>query len=136
MRKIFIDTGAFVALRNPIEREHKPARETLARLISQQASLFTSNHILAETYTALLLRAGRAEAIEWARQFRAGGAIELVRVEETIEDDALSILEANAERQWSYVDATSFALMAREGTNEAFAFDPRFGQRGITLLPG
>ena len=37
---------------------------------------------------------------------------------------------------WSYVDATSFALMERERITEAFAFDHHFAQRGLTLVPG
>jgi predicted nucleic acid-binding protein len=33
------------------------------------------------------------------------------------------------------VDGTSFALMEREGSQEAFTFDRHFTQRGLTLLP-
>jgi predicted nucleic acid-binding protein len=133
---VFVDTGAFVALRNRAEREHEAAREALSTLVSERTPLFTSNYVVAETYTALLIRAGREEAIEWGRRFRAGEAVELVRIDEGVEDDAWSILESHAEERWSYVDATSFALMEREGTAEAFAFDRHFTQRGLTLLPG
>ncbi len=136
MRRIFVDTGAFVALRNRAEREHEAAREALSSLVSARTPLFTSNCVFAETYTALLIRAGRKEAIEWGRRFRAGEAIELVRVDEALEDDAWSILQSHDDKRWSYVDATSFALMEREGTAEAFAFDRHFAQRGLTLVPG
>jgi predicted nucleic acid-binding protein len=33
------------------------------------------------------------------------------------------------------VDATSFALMEREGLREAFCFDRHFAQRGLTVVP-
>ncbi len=98
--------------------------------------LFTSNYVFAETYTALLVRVGRPEAIEWGRRFRLSEAIELVRVDESLEEDAWSILESHADKTWSYIDATSFALIAREGSTEAFAFDRHFAQRSLTLLPG
>jgi uncharacterized protein len=136
LRRVFVDTGAFVALRNRSEREHEAAREALSALVSERTSLFTSNYVFAETYTALLIRVGRDEAIEWGTRFRVGEAIELVRVEETLEDDAWSILKSHSDKRWSYVDATSFALMEREGTAEAFAFDRHFTQRGLTLVPG
>jgi predicted nucleic acid-binding protein len=136
LRRVFVDTGAFVALRNSSEREHDAAREALSSLVSERTPLFTSNYVFAETYTALLIRVGRSEAIEWGRRFRAGAAIELVRVDEALEDEAWSILESHDDKQWSYVDATSFALMDREGTAEAFAFDHHFTQRGLTLIPG
>lgn len=134
MRTVFVDTSAFVALRNRAEQEHASARATLGRLVAERASLFTSNYVFAETYTALLVRIGRAEAIEWGRRFRASEAIELVRIEEAVDEEAWSILVSHADKPWSYVDACSFALMEREGTAEAFAFDRHFVQRGLTLV--
>jgi predicted nucleic acid-binding protein len=135
VRKVFVDTSAFVALRNRAEREHQPARAALRRLVAERALLLTSNYVMAETYTALLVRVGRAEAIEWGRRLRASEAIEVIRVDEPVDDDAWSILESHADKQWSYVDASSFALMEREGMAEAFAFDRHFAQRGLSLVP-
>jgi predicted nucleic acid-binding protein len=135
MRSVFVDTSAFVALRNGSEAEHERARKTLADLIDAGAALFTSNYVFAETYTALLVRVGREEAIEWGRRFRAGAAIELVRLEPQVEDEAWRILERHGDKRWSYVDATSFALIERDGSGEAFAFDAHFAQRGLRVLP-
>ena len=135
MRRVFVDTSAFVALRNPAEREHEPARRALRELVAQRAGLFTSNYVFSETYTALLVRVNRAEAIEWGRRFHAGTAIELIRADDEIEDDAWSILEQHADKRWSHVDATSFALMAREGVDEAFSLDANFAQRGLRVVP-
>lgn len=135
MRSVFVDTSAFVALRNAAEAEHERAREALSGLLSEGVSLFTSNYVFAETYTALLVRVGRGEAVEWGRRFRASGAIELVRVEQEVEDDAWQILERHGDKRWSYVDATSFALIEREGNGEAFSFDSHFEQRGLRVWP-
>jgi len=135
VRTVFVDTSAFVALRNESEAEHERARAALARMISEGVSLFTSNYVFAETYTALMVRVGRGEAIEWGRRFRAGGAIGLVRLDQEIEDEAWEILERHADKGWSYVDATSFALIERDGTSEAFALDTHFAQRGLRVVP-
>jgi uncharacterized protein len=133
LRKVFIDTSAFVALRNRAEREHVAARAALSMLVSERAVLCTSNYVFAETYMALLVRVGRSEAIEWGRRFRVGEAIELIRVEESLDDEAWATLESHTDKQWSYVDATSFALMEREGIDTALAFDRHFAQRGLIL---
>lgn len=133
--RVFIDTGAFVALRNRSEQEHEQARETLRQLVAEQAQLFTSNYVFAETYTALLVRLGRSEAIEWGIRFRAGETIELIRADQEIEERAWSILESHADKEWSYVDATSFAQIERERLTGAFAFDRHFAQRGLNVLP-
>jgi uncharacterized protein len=135
MRSVFIDTSAFVALRNRSEAEHLRARAALADLIAQGVALFTSNYVFAETYTALMVRVGREEAIEWGRRFRAGGAIDLVHLDRLTEERAWEILERHDDKRWSYVDATSFALIEREGEGEAFAFDGHFAQRGLRVLP-
>jgi predicted nucleic acid-binding protein len=136
LRRVFVDTGAFVALRNSCEREHEAARTALSRLVSERAQLLTSNYVFSETYTALLVRAGRDEAVQWGRRFRAGEAVETVWIDESVEQDAWSILESHSDKRWSHVDATSFALMERERITEAFAFDRHFAQRGLTLVPG
>jgi uncharacterized protein len=135
MRSVFVDTSAFVALRNSAEAEHGRARAALSELISEGAALYTSNYVFAETYTALLVRVGRGEAVEWGRRFRASGAIELVRLEEDVEGAAWEILERHEDKRWSYVDATSFALIERDGGGEAFAFDAHFEQRGLRVHP-
>jgi uncharacterized protein len=135
MRSVFVDTSAFVALRNAAEAEHERARAALSELLAESAALYTSNYVFAETYTALMVRVGREEAIEWGRRFRASGAIELVRVEDDIEGEAWEILERHSDKRWSYVDATSFALIEREDDGEAFAFDAHFGQRGLRVQP-
>ncbi|HXS32216.1 MAG TPA: PIN domain-containing protein [Solirubrobacterales bacterium] len=135
MKSVFIDTSAFVALRNSSEAEHQRARSALAGLISEGVALFTSNYVFAETYTALMVRVGRGEAIEWGRRFRSGGAIDLVHLDRPTEERAWEILEGHDDKRWSYVDATSFALIERDGGDEAFAFDVHFSQRGLNVLP-
>lgn len=135
MRSVFVDTSAFVALRNSSEAEHERAREALAGLISEGVALFTTNYVFAETYTALMVRVGRGEAIEWGRRFRAGSAIELVHLDRPTEERAWEILEQHEDKRWSYVDATSFALLERDGEGEAFALDTHFAQRGLHLIP-
>jgi uncharacterized protein len=135
LRKVFVDTGAFVALRNRSEREHVRARAALSALVADGATLLTTNYVFAETYTALLVRVSRKEAIEWGRRFQAGEAIETIRIDESLERHAWAILESHEDKPWSYVDATSFAVMEREGIDTAFAFDHHFAQRGLVLLP-
>lgn len=135
MRRVFIDTGAFVALRNASEHEHDAARQTFSNLVGDGVDLFTSNYVVAETYTALLVRVGHDEALTWGRRVREPSAIEVLTVDESIEDDAWDLLERHVDKRWSFVDATSFALLDHEGSDEAFAFDRHFTQRGLVVHP-
>jgi len=135
MKSVFVDTSAFVALRNSSEAEHELARAALGELIAEGAALFTSNYVFAETYTALMVRVGRGEAIAWGRRFLDGGAIDLVHLDRSTEERAWEILEQHDDKRWSYVDATSFALIERDDCYEAFAIDAHFVQRGLRVRP-
>ncbi len=136
MRRIFVDTGWFVAERNQADAEHHVARTALAGLVRDRVSLFTSNYVFAETYTTLLGRVGRAAAIEWGEKFKGSIHIELFRIDPELEAAAWDLLRLRADKRWSYVDATSFALMEHEGVTAALAFDHHFAQAGFEMLPG
>ena len=51
-----------------------------------------------------------------------------------IEASALSWLRRHDERAYSFVDATSFALMREMGITEALAFDGDFAAAGFVEL--
>ncbi len=135
MTRVFVDTGAFVAVRRPDEEQHEAALRTFAALAARGIRMVTSNYVFAETYTTLSRRSGRPPATRWGSEFRRSHAVQLIRVDEVIEEAAWEMLESHEDRRWSYVDAVSFALMEREGIGTAFAFDRHFSQRGLAVIP-
>lgn len=50
------------------------------------------------------------------------------------QDDAMAWLRRHDEREYSFVDATSFAVMRRRRITEAFAFDGDFAAAGFVEL--
>lgn len=55
----------------------------------------------------------------------------VVHTDEGIEREALAWLRRHDERAYSFVDATSFAVMRRERIAEALAFDGDFSAAGF-----
>ncbi len=55
----------------------------------------------------------------------------IVRVDEATEAEAFAWLRRHDERAYSFVDATSFALMRRQRLTEALAFDGDFTAAGF-----
>lgn len=53
---------------------------------------------------------------------------------EELEDEALHWLRTHDEREYSFVDATSFAYMRANGIQDALAFDGDFAAAGFTEL--
>ncbi len=65
---------------------------------------------------------------------REDSYIEVARIPEELEDEALRWLRRHDEREYSFVDATSFAYMRARGIEEALAFDGDFAAAGFTEL--
>lgn len=56
---------------------------------------------------------------------------EVIHVDDALEADAWRWLRSRSERDYSFVDATSFAVMRRRRIREALAFDGDFNAAGF-----
>jgi len=130
---IFVDTSAHFALANVRDVDHKAAERFLHELATKRVTMVVTNFIIAETYTLMLRKVGRDRAIEYIESLCE--ASEVVRVSEDDEKKAWEIILRYKDKDFSYVDATSFAVMERIGMRESFTFDRHFEQYGLNKLP-
>jgi predicted nucleic acid-binding protein len=128
---IFVDTSFWVATIASADANHGQAT-----LLARQASdrLVTSNHVRGESWTFLNRRYGHGLAVAFidalARTFR----LRVEFVSRDLEDEALRWLHQHDEREYSFVDATSFALMRSLRIRETLAFDGDFAAAGFVEL--
>jgi uncharacterized protein len=125
--KVFLDTGAFLALADEDDDYHAVAKSLHAQLLGNRAQFLTSNFVLAETYTLIRFKVGHNAAVEFMKKFDQTG-IKVLRVSEAIEDTAKSIFTRYDDKEFSFVDCTSFALIDHHRLDHAFAFDGHFRQ--------
>lgn len=130
MNAAIVDSSAFYSLENRDEPDHSLARETLEALLGQRVGLATTNFVFDETYTLLLVRLGRRTAVEWGKSLLEGRLIQLIRVGEDHESRAWEIILSFADQDFSYTDATSFAVAESLDIDGAFALDRHFHQFG------
>ncbi|MGH7821110.1 MAG: type II toxin-antitoxin system VapC family toxin [Candidatus Binatia bacterium] len=131
---IFVDTSFWVAARNKRDNNH---REAALLLQGHAADTFlTTNHVRGETWTFLRKRLGHEEAVDFLDAVERSPRVRLVRVAEELENEALRWLRRHDERRYSFVDATSFALMRSLKIRTAFAFDGEFSAAGFRELRG
>jgi predicted nucleic acid-binding protein len=124
----FVDTSFWIALLSASDRHHREAR----RLAEAGAGpLLTTNHVTGETWTFIRRRHGYASAVACVRAVRDIASLTIVHVDEATEQDAWRWLERRGEREYSFVDATSFAVMRRRRMREALAFDGDFSAAGF-----
>lgn len=131
--RVFVDTGALFALFNQRDAHHADAEFILTRDRRVRRSFITSNFVVAETHALMLRRAGREPAFQFLQGILSSATV-IERVTEDDEERTLAILMQYDDKDFSYTDATSFAVMERLNIDTAFAFDRHFAQYGFRTL--
>lgn len=136
---IFIDTSAFIALEDKKDINHNKALKFKDELAIEKKRWITTNYILDETYTLLLLDLGYLKTIQFKKN-----------IDELVEHNLLIIFEINSEIEkaawktfeyfnkdkfWSYTDCTSKIIMENYSIIECFSFDKHFEQMGFIRKP-
>ena len=129
---IFVDTSFWAALTAKTDAWHEEATELFGGVGSVR--LLTSNHVRGETWTLLRRRRGFRSAVAFLDRLERTTALRLEFVSRDIEGEALRWLRQHDEREYSFVDATSFALMRSLRIHEALAFDGDFAAAGFVEL--
>lgn len=124
----FIDTSFWVGLQVARDGRHEAARSIWGR---DDGPLVTTNHVVGETWTVISRRASHSDAVRFVDRVESSRRLTVIRVGEPEETEAWRWLRRHDERIYSFVDATSFAVMRRRRIREAFAFDGDFAAAGF-----
>jgi predicted nucleic acid-binding protein len=130
---VMVDTSALYALLDPSDGNHILAIATLRRIAATHR-LLTTNFLLAETHALILSRRGRSAGQSFLTQLQ-GNQTGVIRVLEQDEARAIEIIFEYHDKDFSYADATTFAVMERLGIEAGFSFDRHFRQYGWHVLP-
>lgn len=129
---IFVDTSFWTAFRDRRDDRHGAATRMLKAIADNE--LITTNDVRGETWTLLRVRAGHAAAVHFLDHLERSPRLSVVRVDEDVERDALAWLRRHDELPYSFVDATSFAVMRARHIRSVLTFDDDFAAAGFTLF--
>jgi hypothetical protein len=135
-RKVFVDTGAWLALADTGDGLHDAAIASYPTVLEAGSRLVTTNLVVAESYNLIRRRLGHSPAMSFLESLRASPRLIKIYSDADTESAAEDILLRYDDQDFSFVDAVSFAVMQQEGIAEAFAFDRHFAAAGFTLVPG
>lgn len=124
---IFTDTSAWYAYVDKSDAYHPAATQFIQTL---KTPLATSTYILDETVTLIKAHVGHSAAVCFGEKLRQEQIAKLLRITEQDEQRAWEIFVRYRDKEFSFTDCTSFALMERLGIDTAFAFDEHFRQYG------
>ena len=131
--RLFVDSGAWIALRSRRDQHHAAADRAFRAAIERRLPLVTTNLIIAEIHRLTLFRAGLAPALRALERIDASPS---VTVHFATNDDHVAArrwLERLAPRPVTYTDAVSFAVMEATKCTHALGFDEDFAAAGFDL---
>lgn len=128
--KVFIDTGAFIALTDTDDAKHRSAKEFYKDAIKNRIRFVTTNFVVCETLNYLRARISHKTAVDFGENLKKSSHFEIVTILPPIENESFAILISYSDKDFSFTDCTSFAVMNSFKLTKAFAFDRHFEQFG------
>lgn len=120
-RAAFVDSSALVSLVDRGDFTHRAAVDAYESLKTEGYRLFTSNHIVAETYDLLVASLGHEIARSWLDEMGLPVYVADANDLEQARDRVIS-----SRKPLNFNDALSVVIMQRLGVADAFAVDPDF----------
>jgi len=139
VKKVFVDTGAWLAVTVQRDQYHQVAASYYLELIAGSSLFLTTNYVLLETYTRIRYDDDLPQAIalrQSLQQAQEARALQVVWITPEIEAEAWQIFSSYTDQSFSIVDCTSFVVARQEKVDEVFGFDKGFLTMGLLLQPG
>ena len=129
---IFVDTGAWFAA-VPSDPDHSAASRWLA---GNTEPLLTTDYVVDETLTLLRVRGERTRALLLGEGFFNARLAEIYTLGEADIALAWEVFKRFDDKDWSFTDCASKAVIERLGIQQAFAFDHHFEHFGtVRFVP-
>ena len=134
---IFVDSNVFIALFNKDDSLHERAVKLWHSLRKRNHRVCVSNFIVSEVITVLSQRVGKEIAIEFAVTMYENERREtsIIYSSERVERKALEYIKSIPSKNFSFVDATIFAILELYEMKNLASFDKVFGRlKGIKIF--
>lgn len=128
----FVDTGPFLALHRKADQYHRDALRLWTTLAQP---ILTNNHVVDELATLLGRLAGFRYAADRVETLYQAPNIEVLHSTREDETEALRWMRKYADKEISFTDCVSFAMMRRHRIRAAFTFDRHFRDAGFQVIP-
>lgn len=135
MKRLFVDTGAFVAREIASDQHHAAAAQAWLEVERGNYQLFSSEHVFDESATLIARRSNYAWAADWGCDLLDVG-VDWLRADPDEWKQSLKLMRKFADQGVSFTDCISAVLMKRAGVRMVFGFDRHFEALGFRVWPG
>ncbi len=136
--RLFVDTSAFLALEDRDDRNHSSAiefRDNLRDSRTPYRMLYTTNYVFDETITLIRAQLGHPAAVSFGEGIKSSRLVNLLWISPETDYEAWNIFKKYRDKDFSFTDCTSFAMMKGEEIESVFAYDKHFSQYGFQSVP-
>jgi predicted nucleic acid-binding protein len=131
--RLFVDSGAWIALRNRRDQHHAEADQFFRETLRRRIRLVTTNLIIAEIHRLTLFRVGVDAAARMLDRIDESPSVRVHFASAQDHAAARRWLERLAPRPVTYADAVSFSVMESIGCTRVLGFDQDFEVAGFEL---
>lgn len=135
MKFLFVDTAGWMACADAADAKHSVAASARDKWLEQGGHLVTTDYVIDETLTLLRFRIGLDAAEEWWHTIAASARLRHERVDAERAERARAIFFRYRDKDFSFTDCTSFAVMRELRLRAALTTDRHFRQAGFELVP-
>lgn len=135
MKAVFVDTAGWMACADAADPAHASSVAARDTALAESHLLVTTDFVVDETLTLVRLRLGLAAAEAWWRQIDGSQRLRWERIDSERFDKARALFFQYRDRDFSFTDCTSFAVMRELRLTQALTTDRHFRQAGFRMLP-
>ena len=121
----FIDSSAYIGVLNPFDSSHEKALELSNLFIVQESHVITSYSVLGEVLTVGSMRYNRKASIDFVKNIFESKT-EIVSENDELTKKAFKIFQEISNKDVSWVDCYSFAIIEHYKIEKVFSFDKDF----------
>ncbi len=135
--KFFVDTSFWKALIDRNEKQYSSVSKVFAKFEDQPVTMYTTDYIFSETVTLIRMRSGLGNKIarEWGNKVLSSPSVLFYKIDEKLFHRAWAIFQKYQDKEFSFVDCSSFALMEEKKIETALTLDRHFEQYGFKAIP-
>ena len=135
MNAVFVDTAGWMALADAADPLHAESRAARDAVLEAGRMLVTTDFVADETLTLMRIRLGLDAAEAWWAQVDRSPRLRWERIDDDRFEKARALFFRYRDKDFSFTDCTSFAVVRELRLTHALTTDRHFRQMGLQVLP-
>jgi predicted nucleic acid-binding protein len=131
---VFMDSSGFFALWDEGDEHHAEAVRLQKELVGKRRRFLTTEYVVGETVALLRMRHSHLAAVDFLDTVERSEALRVEWIGPERFHAAAVLFRKHADKDWSFTDCVSFAVMRELRVRDAFTTDHHFRQAGLMPL--